>query len=330
MFSGKIILGADESNTSYLKIYALSPSDGSVSPLADKAYGNAIISPDGKWLAYSASDYNVTDASTKFFEISSLDGKQHRDIPYGTTEYMLFNWLDNQRVILYSFGKNLLVVDIFTGQIQDIDITSPELDMNRDGIGVEGINSSLDRMMYYRNTPGEFPSAVLWDLKNKKELWKLDIGSELLMDRLAQWSPDGSKLVIAGPVTTYAPVLELFLVDWDGKVKQLTHLQDAGLEQGMIVAPTWSPDGHYVAFWLEGSLAVLDMATNKVTDYCIFGSSPTPAAPAWSPDSKQIVLHGSTDPTSPKPVVVVDIEKGRAIQVEEKPFLVEGWMIEKP
>ena len=57
---------------------------------------------------------------------------------------MLFKWLDNQRVVLYSFGKDLLVVDILTGQIQKINIASPELDMNRDGIGIQGVNSGLD------------------------------------------------------------------------------------------------------------------------------------------------------------------------------------------
>jgi len=329
-FAGKIILGADVINTGYLKIYSLSPSDGSISLLIDKAYGNVIISPDGRWVAYSASDYSVSDTSAKFFEISSLDGRQHRHILYGNAEHMLFRWLDNQRVVLYSFSKDLLVVDILNGQIQKIDIASPELDMNRDGIGVQGINSGLDRMVYYRNTPNEFPSAVLWDLKNKKELWRLEIGSELLWDRLAQWSPDGSQFVMAGPITIYDPVLELFLVDRNGKVNQLTHFREAGLEHNTIMAPNWSPDGHYIAFWLNGSLAIFDMATKKVTDYCIFGSSPTPAVPNWSPDSKQLVLHGNADPTNSKPVVVVDIEKNRAIQVEDKSFLAEGWMVEKP
>jgi len=330
-FAGKIILHTTEINSSYQKVYVLSPSDGGLSLLVDKAYGNLIVSPDGKWLAYSPLEYDTGNENAKSFRVISIDGKQKLDISYGEKDYGLFDWLDNHRVVLSSFGDDLLVADILTGQVVKIGITSPELAMNTNGLGFQAVNPALDRMIYYRNIPAqEFPSAVLWDVENKKVIWRLELGDELVWHNLVQWSPDGSQFVIAGPVKLYDPVLELFLVDRDGQAKQLTHLRDSGVEHGIIDSPTWSPDGRHIAFWLENSLAVFDSATEKVTDYCILAIGPNPPPMHWSPDSRQIVLHGSADSDGPKPVIVVDIKENKAVEVIGNEYSVEGWMVDNP
>lgn len=331
-FVGKILLSTSEINRIDRKIYTLSQADN-LSVLVNEAYGDLIISPDSKRLAYNFSLDDQADQGTKSFKIISFDGKSEQEISYGTVHYDLRGWLDNNRIILYSYTKNLLVLDISTGETDEIDITSPDYGIGTDGFGYKAINHALDRMIYYRSLPVyEFPSIVLWDLENKKEIWRQDIRAELLWHDLVQWSPDNTNFVVAGPVSTLDAVLELFMVNRNGQAKQITHFKEAGLDHAMIDHPTWSPDGRYIAFWLENSLAVFDSITKKVTDYCVFVDEPgvLPSHLYWSPDSKQIVLHGSTNPFGLKPVVIVNIEANKAVEIAGNEYSLEGWMVESP
>ena len=331
-FTGKILLSTTEINRIDRKIYTLSQSNNNPSILIDEVYGDMIISPDGKWLAYNFLLDDQADQRMKSFKIISLDGKPEQEIHYGMTHYDLRDWLDNKRIVMYSYTKNLLVLDISTNQTDEIDITSPEYGIGTDGFGYQSVNPALDRMVYYRSLPvSEFPSAVLWDLENKREISRLDLRADLLWHNLSQWSPDGSSFAVAGPVEIFDNVLELFLVDQNGKIRQLTHIQEeAGLERGVIDHPTWSPDGRYIAFWLENSLAVFDTVAEKVIDYCLPSSNAMSSSPYWSLDSNQIVFNIDSSLSGPGPVIVVDINENRAVEVAGSQYYVEGWMIENP
>ena len=62
-------------------------------------------------------------------------------------------------------------------------------------------------------------------------------------------APYASRLVVEGVVIGH-PTSELYLVSRDGQVKQLTHL-NAYNEDGRLVNNSWSPDGRYIAAWLD-------------------------------------------------------------------------------
>lgn len=57
-------------------------------------------------------------------------------------------------------------------------------------------------------------------------------------------------------------------------------------------------------------LAVLEVSTREVVNYCVPGIKSLGAyPPIWPPDSQQLVVY---DPKGEKPVIVVDIEQKKA------------------
>jgi Tol biopolymer transport system component len=113
---------------------------------------------------------------------------------------------------------------------------------------------------------------------------------------------------------------------------------------------SWSPDRQKIAIWLNITpekrdsnmqLAVLELSTHQVTNYCINGSIAfnlsKESAPIWSPDGKQLLvvsdisnspLTGDVsdlDVTYTYVDIVVDITNNTAMQIGEN-FTPDGWM----
>ncbi len=129
----------------------------------------------------------------------------------------------------------------------------------------------------------------------------------------------------------------------DGLLKRLTYLTNTYVAHPG--AMSLSPDGRYIAYWLtiEASpypgerLAVADLLTGNVTNYCIAGypgrSFGESFPPVWSPDGKGLAV---TYPVK-KPegrffgtnVLVLDLEREVAAQVAEL-AAVSGWMLPAP
>ena len=170
---------------------------------------------------------------------------------------------------------------------------------------------------------------MLWDVQAKRELWMAEIGDQLWYLQ-PQWSPDGTQFVVGIPPALYDPVFELFVVDREGKRTQLTHFKDTSARKGTIFETRWSPDGRYIAFWLTNSLAVFDMMTGMVRDYCLPSNSSMNAEIYWSPDSEQVVFSQSIRPYyGPLRVIVIDIQKNRAVEVARNHAIL-GWMTGEP
>ncbi len=140
------------------------------------------------------------------------------------------------------------------------------------------------------------------------------------------------------------PSYELYSVNTEGKVTKLTHLTDY-YPRVYIDDFSWSPDGHYIAFWFSfwqdttisfdalGNryLAVLDTTNGLVTNYCVNGEKNAPIGslrtyppPLWSPDSKQIVVQSQTSKDSFQ-TVLIDIQQNRAFKIGEDLAPV-GWI----
>ncbi len=100
---------------------------------------------------------------------------------------------------------------------------------------------------------------------------------------------------------------------------------------------SWSPDGKYLAFWLESvqnqvikaTLAVLDMASGDVTDYCLSAGNVRTmmllSYPLiWSPDGKSLVTIVNRDEGEDFDTVLVDLDGGFAVKIAEN-LTPGGW-----
>jgi Tol biopolymer transport system component/imidazolonepropionase-like amidohydrolase len=101
------------------------------------------------------------------------------------------------------------------------------------------------------------------------------------------WSPDGSELVYSSDKA--GGQLQLWLRDIKtGHERQLTHIST------QPISPAFSPDGKRIAYldvdgmWRRSGVAVVDMATGKVTQ--VHASIFAPGAPTWSSDGKRIAV----------------------------------------
>ena len=101
-----------------------------------------------------------------------------------------------------------------------------------------------------------------------------------------------------------------------------------------------SPNGKLVPFWSiterrfhDGpSIAVLNIETGTVTNYCVHGdpfadNAIQPPKPVWSPDNTQLlVISRSPADTKVRRVVVINIVNSYAAQINQDVEPV-GWMI---
>ena len=185
----------------------------------------------------------------------------------------------------------------------------------------------LTRAIYLR---GNYFYA-LWDLQAKRLVARFDTSDY----PIPRWSPDGEAVVIAGNHITGA--FELYLIDRNGKITQLTHL-NAYYTGEFFQNYSWSPDGSKIAIWLNvypfksGQLAILDLESGQVTNYCVPGDETAPMsaltytahAPIWSPDGRQVVVQNLHADRSSR-VILVDIVQGWAAEIAKNMEPV-GWL----
>lgn len=234
-------------------------------------------------------------------------------------------WLDNERLAILHDSEpynSTIVLNPFTGEKKTVNLLMPNpyyfntLDNTR--ILLNRLDPTLTRVVYF-NTEG-VGKIILWDNVSRKELASLPFivpddpsAPPPDIDYLDGWSPDGSQFVTTSPITftdkseSAAAIEELFSISLDGQVMQLTHL-GAYYKYVHISKYRWSPDGHFIAFWMQTAdnpdqtpniviqrFAILDMKNQKVVDYCLpFGSSEYSTVispPLWAPNSQQIIIQ---------------------------------------
>lgn len=300
-----------------------------------------------RWIVKQPGERPVED----WLVVANADGQQLTAIPYKTEhlpyeegEWEAYYWLDNQRFIINqrtSPVDTMLVLDPFTGKQQELPTAYPHFDPTAEsGLlwweAVAIYDSTLTRVVYAGLTDDFKPSIVLWDLQARQVLVNIPTFIFGTRER-PKWSPDDVQFAFAMPETYHENpprVQELYSISRDGQVTRLTHLTESYKEVD-IGHYEWSPDGRYIAFWMNDlsknppvdELVVVDTVTRAVTNYCIPGdeSQYTAPPPLWSPDGQQlIVVNRSTE--NHRRVILVDIVRGLAAQIAEDMEPV-GWLV---
>ena len=129
--------------------------------------------------------------------------------------------------------------------------------------------------------------------------------------------------------------MELYSITRDGETTHLTNLTSYYSSILEISRYAWSPDERYIAFWLRygwignfanEELAVLDLGTLEVTNYCIT-SSFAATIPVWSPNGKQLAFGNLSEDGEHWQVVLVDIIQSFAAVIAIGEMDPVGWMI---
>jgi Tol biopolymer transport system component len=153
-------------------------------------------------------------------------------------------------------------------------------------------------------------------------------------DSVPRLSPDGSRFTAAIdfqiPPGSHS---DLYEVDMQGQARRLTFIQGDFYDSGLLYY-AWSPDGRYIAFWLiiykdfEDkiiTLAVVDVAAQVVTDYCIERFW-VDGKLVWSPDSQNLLVE-TFSPSNPeqKLLALLDLAHNIAYVLDETLTPV-GWI----
>lgn len=307
----------------------------------DHRIGRGSISPNMVWLAYEEeildSTGNVEDSQ---LWLASMETRQKvvswkPDWTYG--------WIDNDWLLVKSEWNDptyhKVLLNPFTAEIKEI--TLPPIHNPYPGDLLikdpqADYDTSFTRVIYLYDDPiSYFVNFALWDVQADKLLWEKVWGSDMAWP---EWSSDEQWLAVVSP--TQKNKEELFIVDRDGQNEtQLTNL--ATTYPGMnidIGALSWSPDGRYISFWFnvrkgefyeDWHLAVLEIQTRKIMDYCYFYPSKDfiPPGALWSPDSQHLALNIIPDASLENVYpIVIDVPHNRAVRLPSGGPAI-GWLL---
>jgi hypothetical protein len=292
---------------------------------------NYAISPDGKKLAYKT---HITSSS---YSLILTDALNHFDQVIFTrqADFAIYYWLNNEELLL---GKNSqwVVYNPYARDEKGYSISDfPDYDtFNPYNIWVGFDPQAV--LAIYKNSNG---NTSLFDIENKQTV--AEVVDSVQRPPVAEWTLDGNQAVVVGAtqVGQYRSDAgdNIFSVTRNGQVTQLTYLTEyfgVGLN---IHSLSWSPNSHYIAFWMRipgasaWRLVVLDTMTKKVTDYCILTDPYAHGghilfevlAPIWSPDSHQIIIEHRIGNSGY--VVLLDINQNVAVQIAQNSVPL-GWM----
>ncbi|UCC82005.1 MAG: PD40 domain-containing protein [Gemmatimonadota bacterium] len=132
-------------------------------------------------------------------------------------------------------------------------------------------------------------------------------------ERLARWSPDGSKIVFISDMTGEE---ELYLIDQDGsgEPEQLTENSD-----GRLYPPAWSPDGSHIVYSdKEGKIYVVDVATKRRRDIADEPQGQN-ASYEWSPNGGYLAFNLS-NPNGTNSIYIYELDGNRLHRVTGELF----------
>jgi hypothetical protein len=279
-------------------------------------------SPNRKWFSFCQLADNSTTNGTLIIESSDLRQRKKVAIRPGLMWGQAVSWLDNEHLVFnvakpptdWTTNYPVAVFDPFTGDQQVITSEYPHLITWT----VSGpapttpfpyssvvYDPSLKLVVYPQQTDVGW-YVVLWDRQAKRALARVaDLGG---FGHLPIWSPSADQFVVAVDPAG-SPQDNHFHDEWysvtrQGQATRLTHFGDF-FSSVHIDTASWSPDGQRLAFWVDvapslckpgQNLALMVLATQQITDYCVYGLGYPPVSPPiWSPDGRYIAVNSSFD-----------------------------------
>ena len=322
----------------------------------ESVYGSVAISPSHKNMYYE----KLTKSggkSTLMSVVASMDGVI-TTFPY-KQEWMFAWWLNNDRLISetqYQEPHNsVTIIDPVSGEELEMTLNLPDpyfayTPQDSYLLPVD-MDPTMTRVIYFDD--GGIGRLILWNISTQEMLAWLPYpvpdtpGLPPGGGPDSSWSLDGSQFVTTSPVrysdtaSTIPSAEELFSISRDGQVKQLTHFS-AVYGFVRIYRYQQSPDGRYIAFWLQVDedkekssndvsqrLVVLDTVTEDVIDYCISisGQNIIRSSPVWSPNSHQLVANYESD-NGEWPTILLDIVHNFVKPITDNIALYPlGWMV---
>jgi WD40 repeat protein len=309
-YTGTVVLGGYTDTLSYqldLYTWIMKPL---VEEHDEKSLGET-VSPDRKWLAYEP-------YTTNEFIVTTINGEEDSiHIPREDNWEYLKGWLDNQNLQIYIEG-GLIGADWWH----------------------VSYNPSLTRAVYPShpgivNANGQYGEIILWDMQTNQAITSLSsknnpYGGEPV------WSPIGDEFIMTlQDIDLSKDTLfdELYLVSQDGQQTRISNLSVYYTKLLAIKKYRLSPDASRIAFWLrygwveyfdKNQLAILDLETLQVTNYCIDGAMGD-NYPVWSPDGRQLIVEGRIDKDHIG-TILVDLDKKIAFRIAGY-FRPVGWMV---
>ncbi len=337
---GSLILEAEwAGETSYQ--YDFSTRQRQVLPTSARYFST---SPNGEWIFFE----NKKDGNDQLVFMSA-DKKIEKHFPKQDNWYLeLGTWLNNER-----FMFNVLTQPNIVPPVHIIDLSRNEqIQLNSDypglvpsilgprtGANFQFVYSSVlydpsTKYVLYPKTDGRRLMVELRERKqgkslgeledlnyfNHNPLWSLD-GQYAYMAVAKQWDSEKDDLVD-----------EWFQISPAGEIKRLTCFEYS-FTNARIGTARLSPDSGYLAFWIStqkgvDELAVMDLASFKVTNYCLPGEiNRYGDRPVWSPDSRYIAIGDkrSGDNESVRTILVSTFENWAAL-IEDHVFPA-GWIV---
>ncbi len=300
---------------------------------SETGISSTIVDPEGQWLAYYAWE---NEKQLEVFN-SLTDEPINRSWKAEWQNGLGLHWFDNQWLSVPSAQHppgSLTLYNPFTDEEKHLAPDLPDLhNVQASSVWRDFTvyNKLLSHVLYVSVTAEEGRMLVLYNLEDRQPIWKI---SHLNSFRFpAKWNPDSTRLAVAGEMgNPDDDNFEIFLVDLEGDSVQVTNFGQTYVAAS-INSLSWSPDGRYLAFWLQEHISfedttpfrlhILNTETGKTVNTCLIGGVGGPLI--WSPDSQQLALENGGW-MKPSALVVLDVNSSQAVQFTEPMNLILiGW-----
>jgi len=346
VLNGSIIVLRDKAKKISNPVLLINLKSGNETQLSVKETDNHFaVSPGGEYLAY-----DIRKDGTNQWQINIVDATSTLLKTFDEEALQSFEWLDGKNLLVNSLSDKfthypLILLSPFDNKekLTEPFITEEERIIPSDRELIYGwgfyafhkiiYNPTFTRAIYASSNQNG-ATIVFRDLLSNKDISTLR--SRVAWGVSPKWSPDGTQIAIGINIDSADETNELVVLDQNGLQLFTTHL--VGLsEKTYISSLSWSPDGRKIALWyttheninIDLRLAIFDISTQKIVDYCITKDSPyyrwhtNDKAPIWSPDSNYLLIE-TADDDIPN-AVILDIVNKNAVIIKNS-YEPVGWM----